>query len=168
MRLRAWLSNDQTNHDAVRTFVDRLLGSSHLLGINKENMVLLKQVPQFNSDYMFASIISAYGVLAGVLVTVLLVFLIMKIFRISFRQGNQLGMLLGCGCGTVFLVQLLMCLAVNLGLFPSTFTTLPFFVSGGSTLMVSYILLGLVLSIYRYKNILKEPGVFPEKALTRD
>lgn len=154
-RIHAWLSNDP-EYDFVRTFAGKLLGSSHLVGRNEENMMLLGDLPKFNSDYIFVGITSAYGVLAGVLVAALLGFLVMKIFRISFRQGNQLGMILGCSCGTVFLSQLLLCLAVNLGVFPNTSTVLPLFGSGGSEIVISYMLLGLVLSIYRYKNILKE------------
>lgn len=154
-RIQAWLSSDPA-YDSIRTLEGRLLRSSHLLGRNEENISLLGQVSGFNSDYILVSLTSLYGVLAGVLAAALILFLVMKIFRISFRQKNQLGMILGCGCGMVFLLQLLMCLASNLGVFPSTSTVLPFFSSGGSGMIVSYILLGLVLSIYRYKNILAE------------
>ena len=47
-------------------------------------------------------------------------------------------------------------LAMNLGLLPSASITIPFFSAGGSNMVSSYILTGLVLSIYRYKDIL--PG----------
>lgn len=154
-RIHAWLSNDP-EYDYVRTFAGKLLSSSHLLGRSEENMTLLGDLPKFYSEYIFVGITSAYGVLAGVLVATLLGFLVMKIFRISFRQRNQFGMVLGCSCGTVFLSQLLLCLAVNLGVFPNTSTVLPLFSSGGSEIIISYMLLGLVLSVYRYKNILKE------------
>ena len=45
---------------------------------------------------------------------------------------------------------------VNLGLIPGMNTFLPFLSKGNSYLLVSYILLGLMLSVYRYKNILSE------------
>ena len=47
-------------------------------------------------------------------------------------------------------------LAMNLGLLPSAAITIPFLSAGGSNMVSSYILTGLVLSIYRYKDIL--PG----------
>ena len=90
------------------------------------------------------------------LAAALMFFLIIKVFRISFGQKNQLGMILGCGCGIVYLLQTVLCLGMNLGLLPSTAVILPFFSSGGTGIIVAYILLGLVLSVYRYKNILPE------------
>ena len=40
-----------------------------------------------------------------------------------------------------------------LGLLPVTETFLPFFSAGGGNLIVCYVLMGMILSIYRYKNI---------------
>lgn len=157
-RIHAFLSGN-SGYSYQAALAAEALGSSPLLGRNEAVLEVLGKIPGFNSDFIFASLISAYGILAGILAAALIVFLIVKIFRISFRQRNQLGMILGCSCGTVFLLQTLMCVTMNLGFLPVTTATLPFFSSGGSGIMVSYILLGLVLSVYRYKNILAEkPG----------
>lgn len=134
----------------------KCLKSSSLLGSNEVGMMEAVQLPGFNNDYIFVSLVSVYGILAGVLAVALLLFLLVKIFRVSLCQRNQLGMILGCACGSVFMLQLVMSLGVNLGLLPTTSTVLPFFSSGGTGIVVSYILLGLVLSVYRYKNILAE------------
>lgn len=135
----------------------RLISSASLLGQSELGAQELGNLPGFNSDFVFAGLISVYGILAGILAAALLAFLLIKIFRISFRQRNQLGMMLGCACGAIFLVQTVICLAMNLGLIPVMGSVLlPFFSSGGSGILVSYILLGLVLSVYRYKNILAE------------
>lgn len=157
-RLYAFFTKDANMNYQANVAAD-FLSRSPLLGRNETVIAELAQLPGFNSDYVFVSLVSVYGILAGVLVIALFAFLLIKIFRISFRQKNRLGMILGCACGTVFFAQLLLCLLVNLGLFPTTSTTLPFFSCGGSGIVVSYMLLGLVLSIYRYKNILPErPG----------
>jgi cell division protein FtsW (lipid II flippase) len=155
-RIRAFLTSDP-DYDYIGLTARKLLQNSYFLGKNTGNISsLADSLPGYNSDYIFVSLISAYGILAGVLVTALLLFLVVKIFRISIYQRNQLGAVLGVGCGTVFLIQLLLCIGVNLNLLPSTSVTLPFFSSGGSGIMTSYFLLGLVMSIYRYKNIRKE------------
>lgn len=155
-RIQAFLTRDP-DYNYITNMLARFLGNSQLLGRSEANMsALAESVPGFNSDFVFVSLISAYGILTGVLAAVLLVFLITKIFRISFRQRNQLGMILGASCGIVFLFQLLLNLAVNLCLMPVTSASLPFFSAGGSGIMVSYILLGLVMSVYRYKDIRKE------------
>lgn len=155
-RIHAFLSWDRSANYAA-ALATRCLNSP-LFG-RSEAFSELMTLPEFKSDFVFISIISAYGILAGIAAAALLSFLLVKIFRISFRQRNQLGMILGCASGTVFLFQMLMCLAMNLGLIPVFSATFPFLSYGGSATVVSYILLGLVLSVYRYKNILAEkPG----------
>lgn len=143
----------------------RFLGNSRFVGGNTDSITELVKLPGFNNDYIYVSLISTYGFLAGVIAAVLMIFLILKVFRVSFRQRNQLGMILGCSCGVVFLFQMGISIGMNLGLLPPTSAILPFFSSGGTGIVVSYILLGLVLSVYRYKNILPErPG---KKAVRR-
>lgn len=158
-RVQAFLSGNP-EYNFYGTMVNKFLGSSRLLGGSWENiMELVEQLPEYHTDYILVSLIAVYGILAGILAVVLILFLIMKIFRISLRQKNQLGMIIGCGCGIVFLLQVILCVAVNLNLCPPTSATFPFFSYGGSGMMVFYILLGLVLSVYRHKNILAEkPG----------
>ena len=62
-------------------------------------------------------------------------------------------MMMGCGCGIVFLISFLINVLENLGVFPQSITFLPFFSAGGSCIIISYGLMGIVLSTYRYKNI---------------
>lgn len=154
-RIQAFLTNSpDNNYLAVQ--MRKLLVGSRLVGGNPEGITELVKFPGYNSDYIFVSLISAYGILAGVLAAALMLFLILKVFRVSFRQKNQLGMILGCGCGVVFLFQMGISVGMNLGLLPTTAAILPFFSAGGTGIVVSYALLGLVLSVYRYKNILPD------------
>ena len=76
-------------------------------------------IPECNTGYIFSFILHNYGILAGIILGGILVAMIALIFRISFKQKNQLAMCMGCGCGII----------------------------------VCYVLLGIILSIYRYKNI---------------
>ncbi len=154
-RIQAFLTNSwDNNYLAIQ--MRKILMGSRLAGGNAENVMEAAALPGFNSDYIFVSMISAYGLLAGVLTAVLMCFLVFKIFRVSFGQKNQLGMILGCGCGIVFMCQMGISIGMNLGLLPCTSAILPFFSAGGTSIVVSYMLLGLVLSVYRYKNILPD------------
>ena len=83
----------------------------------------------------------------------IMIFLIQKIFRISLEQKNQLGMIIGCGCGMVFGVMVFFSVIQSIGLFLVTAVIFPFFSNSGSGTLIFYILLGIVLSIYRYQNI---------------
>ena len=110
-------------------------------------------LPAFNADYILTYLSSTYGMIAAILVCCVLAALIAAVFGTAMKQKNQLGMIMGCGCGMVFLVSFLINILENLGALPPTATFLPFLSAGGSYLVVSYGLIGIVLSIYRYKNI---------------
>ena len=102
---------------------------------------------------------SMYGIIAAAVIIALLVGLIIKIFHISFKQKNQLGMIIGAGCGMVFLMQTVTNIMVVFNLIPMTGVSLPLFSYARTGIIVSYILLGIVLSIYRNKDILYEKRV---------
>lgn len=110
-------------------------------------------MPEYNSAYVLSYISITYGLIAGILIACALAALIAIVFGISLKQKNQLGMLMGCGCGMVLLVTTLINIFQNLGWFPPSRTFLPLMSSGGSYIIVTYILIGIVLSIYKYKSI---------------
>ncbi len=157
-RLQVWLGGqDAAGANYVVVRAREILQASSLIGGNEENLNrAVNEFPGFNSDYILVSLMAVYGILAGVLAVALLIWMVGKIFHISFGQKNQLGMIVGCGCGTVFLTQILQAVAMNVNLLPPTSAVLPFFCFGGSSTVISYILLGLALSVYRYKNVLVE------------
>jgi cell division protein FtsW (lipid II flippase) len=113
-------------------------------------------LPTVPTEYVFTHLVSCYGIMAGIFIIILLVVLIYKVFHISIRQKNQLGMMIGIGCGLVFFVECIEYVLMNLGIGISNGGFLPFFSYGRNTIMIHYILLGMLLSIYRYKNILVE------------
>ena len=110
-------------------------------------------IPECNTGYIFSFILHNYGILAGIILGAVLMAVIALIFRISFKQKNQLAMCMGCGCGMILALNIVINIAENIGLLPVTETFLPFFSRGGSGIIVCYVLLGIILSIYRYKNI---------------
>ena len=112
-----------------------------------------EMLPAYNADYILAYLSSVYGMIAAILVCCILTVLILTVFHTAMKQKNQLGMMMGCGCGMIFLVSFLINVLENVGAFPPTATFMPFLSAGGSYLIVSYGLTGIVLSIYRYKNI---------------
>ena len=78
------------------------------------------------------------------------------------RQKNQLGMMMGISCGTVFFLQTVTYVLINVGIL-RTGGYCPFIVGGGAGTIVTYVLLGILLSIYRYQNVVGEKAVSPGK-----
>lgn len=121
--------------------------------VGKSGTDITENLPKFNTDYILTYLSSVYGTIAAILLCCIVAVLILAVFNTAMKQKNQLGMMMGCGCGIVFLVSFLLNVLENIGIFPQTTTFLPFLSAGGSYIIVSYGLMGIVLSTYRYKNI---------------
>ena len=155
-RLRAFFTGSSSG-DYFTDYLREILVSSRPFMGTSENLAALGKLPGFNHDYIFVSLIASYGVIAGILVVVLLLLLVMKIFRISLEQKNQLGMIMGLGCSLVFGLQSAEFILVNLTILPPAGVYFPLISFGGSGMIHTCILLGLLLSIYRYENVVSEP-----------
>ncbi len=152
MRIRVLLSGEISEYNYVGRLIKEYAASSKLFGTSGKKIIGV--LPEYSRSYILTVISTYYGIITALIVCCLLAFVTFKIFRISLRQKNQLGMIMGCGCGMVFLTNLGINIGINVGIFPTAQTFLPFFSSGGTGIIVSYILIGIILSIYRYKNIL--------------
>lgn len=106
-------------------------------------------------EFVLSGVAASYGILAAALIMGLILFLFMRFMRISLGQRNQLGMLMGTGCCAVFLIETLIYIAVNLGIIYID-SCCPFLTPGGTGMVMTYIMLGLLLSIYRYQNTAPE------------
>lgn len=138
--------------DYVSQMAQEAIGRCRLVGSTENEFFLNTGLA--HTEYVFLNILVKFGILAGILVILLFAYLVGKVFRVSLRQQNQLGQMVGVGCGLVFLVQILEYVGMNLGLEGVRSTLfLPFFSYGNWSAMVFYLLLGLVLSVYRYKDI---------------
>ena len=110
-------------------------------------------LPEFNRDYVFAYILNSYGSIAGILVAAVLAALVMFIFGAAVKQKNELGMVMGLGCGMIFLLNVLVNLLGSFGLIPPVSSFLPFLSIGRSNILLCYALVGIIMSIYRYKDV---------------
>lgn len=152
-RIKAFISQSG-EQNYMANMAKMILQKSSMIGGNKEAIGLVTEsLSGANSEMIFVSIVACMGIFAGILAAGFLIFMIQKIFRISFGQKNQLGMIVGCGCGMLLMMMSFFSIIQSLGLFPISSVVLPFFSNSGSGTLVFYVLMGLVLSIYRYQNI---------------
>ena len=149
-RIRAFLS--ASGDGFYMTSMLRTLSKNILLIGNSGNDVL-GRLPEFNRDYVFAYILNSYGSIAGILVAAVLAALVMFIFGAAVKQKNELGMVMGLGCGMIFLLNVLVNLLGSLGLILPVSSFLPFLSIGRSNILLCYALVGIIMSIYRYKDV---------------
>lgn len=164
-RLKNWLAHFgigsyAANADSTINYVNsRLSGAfskSNLIGGSDAALSVMKEIPTCRSDLILGSVAATCGIVAVAGIIICLAVLAIYVFNISLRQKNSLGCMIGCSCGVALGLQSLSNILVVFGVLPLTDSVLPFFASGLSFTIVDYVLLGLVLSIYRYKDIRRE------------
>ena len=106
-------------------------------------------LPEANSDYIFAVIGEELGFVGVVFVVVLFAFFAVAGYRIALRNGRSFSGLAAFGLTSLILFQALTNIAVVSGLLPPTGVTLPFFSSGGSSLLMSLAAVGLIVNFSR-------------------
>lgn len=153
-RIQSFVSrNDPNGSGYVDYRIREILENSRMIGHGEATLDTSSVLPQVSSDFIITHLMSYYGILSGLLVFALLIFLVFKIFHIAVHQKNQLGMMIGIGCGSLFGLMIIVYFLENIGLLPYSYIYLPLFSLGGMGIWVTYFLLGIVLSIYKYQDI---------------
>ena len=149
-RIRNFLARDVESNYVTKVLKNCFSGSI-LIGKGVEE--LKTTLPDYNNSFILAYLTGTYGYIICAAVCAVLVLLIVAIFSIVFRQKNQLGMMMGFGSGMILFTNIAINLLENFGILPTSQTFLPFFSKGGSCMYVCYILMGVILSVYRYKDV---------------
>ncbi len=132
--------------------IRKLLEGSRFVGRSRGFSEAINTVPDSGS-LVLAHITAYAGVLAAAAIIGVILLLLAKLTAITLRQKNQLGMIMGLGCGLVLLGHIFWYVLVNMGVMLPGYVYCPFLVCGGSGMIVTYILFGVMLSIYRYQNV---------------
>jgi cell division protein FtsW (lipid II flippase) len=104
-------------------------------------------VPAVHTDFVLAALAEELGLLGALATVGLYVLLCHRCFRIALRARSEFSMLLAAGLGSVLSVQAIIIMAGNLRLMPITGVTLPFLSYGGSSMLASFAMIGLLLRI---------------------
>ena len=157
------IGNYSANADQTINYVYRQLSivfaNSNIVRKSDEAIAIMKELPSSQGDLVLGSVAATCGTITAIGLLVCLFVLSVYVFNISLRQKNALGYIIGCSCGVAIGVQCFANILAVFGILPFMLTFLPFFGGGFSIIVVDYALLGLVLSIYRYKDIRKEKPV---------
>ena len=115
---------------------------------------LKNRVPEAHTDYIISVISEEFGVIAIILILLLFLIFIYSVFKKVFLENEERIKLVLVGCISLILIQAMIHIGVNIRLFPTTGMTLPFLSYGGSSLLGSAILAGLVLNYTKHKAYL--------------
>lgn len=131
------------------------IGSGKLFGqgLGHGTQSHLLFLPEYYTDFIFASIAEELGFLGGALVIVFYFMLLMRLLQISYTAESRFGKLFAIGIFSQLFVQIIINIGMNLGLLPITGITLPLVSYGGSSIISTFIGLGLVAAVSRQKKI---------------
>ena len=104
-------------------------------------------LPHPYSDFIYAIILEEYGLLGGVFVLALYIFLLHRATRIMLRAPQSFGGLLAMGLAFSLVMQAMVNMGVAVGLFPVTGQPLPFVSMGGTSLMFTGLSIGIIISV---------------------
>lgn len=111
----------------------------------------LQFLPEFRTDFIFATIAEEFGFIGSVLILFLYIFMISYCLKVS-GQADYRGSLIASGVAIMLLFQTAVNIGMNIGLLPITGITLPLISYGGSSLISTLISLGLVASVAKSRK----------------
>ena len=109
--------------------------------------VLKNRVPEAHTDYIVSVISEEFGAIIIILLMILFLLFIYQVFKKLNLEKNNKAKLILVGSITLILLQALIHIGVNIRLFPTTGMTLPFLSYGGSSIIGTAILSGIILNL---------------------
>ena len=108
--------------------------------------ILKESVPEAHTDYVIAVISEEYGSIVSIMILIIFLYISFRIIKYCFNEEDQFLKISLSGLATLFIFQTFIHAGVNTNLLPTTGMTLPFLSYGGSSLIGSAILAGIVLN----------------------
>ena len=111
--------------------------------------ILKEKVPEAHTDYIIAVISEEFGAILVLFILILFLFIGYKVVNKIFLEKDEFIKLALSGLVTLLIIQTFIHIGVNIRLLPTTGMTLPFLSYGGSSLIGSSIMAGLILNFTR-------------------
>lgn len=112
----------------------------------------ISYVPEMQNDMIFSFIGNALGFVGSVLILGLLLTIFIRILHTCKNSTDISSKVICSGIFGMFIFQTIVNIGMNLKIFPIVGITLPFFSAGGSSVLISYAAIGIVMSIYIRNN----------------
>ena len=123
------------------------LGSGGILGRGFGKGVQFNSVPENHTDFIFSVLGEEWGLVGALVLILLYGFLIYRLIKIAKSSKDIFGTVICVGFISNLLFSIGQNIGMTMGLMPITGITLPFMSYGGSSLLTSFMALGLVLNV---------------------
>ena len=158
-RIDTWVSrienftsseNSENNYQILRAKSAIATGMMFGVGAGKSSMKNI--LPQSTSDFIYAIITEEYGTIGAISILLLYLLLLFRIIIVSYKSDTIFGQLLALGAGLPIIFQAFINMGVAVQLFPVTGQPLPLISTGGTSIWMTFLALGIVLSVSTNKK----------------
>ena len=146
-RISSFIDSKVTQEDYQIEKAKIAIATGGLQGLGPGKSIQKNFLPQSSSDFIFAIIIEEYGLIGGIFLLILYLWLLFRIVIVAQKSDSVFGKLLAIGVGIPIIFQALVNMGVAVQLFPVTGQTLPLISSGGTSIWVTCLAMGIVLSV---------------------
>ncbi|WP_242131481.1 FtsW/RodA/SpoVE family cell cycle protein [Aestuariivivens marinum] len=151
-RIKNYSNDEDTEADYQIQKAKIAIASGGIKGVGPGKSIQKNFLPQSSSDFIFAIIIEEYGLLGGFFIMILYLWLLFRIVIVSQKADTVFGKLLVLGVGLPIVFQALINMAVAVELFPVTGQTLPLVSSGGTSIWMTCLAIGVILSVSAHRQ----------------
>lgn len=130
-----------------------------ITGMGPGKSALKQMLPQSASDFIFAIIVEEYGFFGALFLIAMYLIMIIRIVMIASKMPAFFGSLLVLSLGIMIFIQLAVNIAVAVNLIPVTGQPLPLISYGGTSMLVTYIQLGIILNVSSRIQVYDEEGI---------
>jgi cell division protein FtsW len=126
------------------------IASGGLFGKFPGNSTERNFLPEAYSDFIYAIIAEEYGLIGAIIMLMLYMFFLYRSVRMVLKSPKAFGALIAVGLSFSLVLQALINMAVAVNLFPVTGLTLPLVSKGGTSIILTSIAFGVIMSVSRY------------------
>jgi cell division protein FtsW len=162
-RVDTWLSRIDNFMDGEETEADYqiekakiAIASGGVTGLGPGKSIQKNFLPQSSSDFIYAIIVEEFGLIGSLSLMFLYLLLLFRFVVVAHKANTIFGKLLVVGVGLPIVFLALIKMAVAVELFPVTGQTLPLLRSGGSSIWMPCLAIGMVLSVSARREVIKE------------
>ena len=114
-----------------------------------------EQLAASHTDFILATVAEKFGFVGALAVIAILAVMVIRILWIGRRASHDYGFYLCVGVAAVMVAQILENVGMCLGILPVIGITLPFLSCGGSSLLATFVLMGVVHSVWSHRPSLR-------------
>jgi len=146
-RIENFSNGEDTEEDYQIERAKTAIASGQLFGLGPGKSVQKNFLPQSSSDFIYAIIVEEWGLVVGVTILLFYLLMLFRLIVILNKSDTFFGKLLVIGVGLPIIFQALINMAVAVELFPVTGQTLPLISSGGTSIWMTCLAFGIILSV---------------------